>query len=68
MSNQISQIEFDSILTRCVDSLDSNSEWCGYINRALMVLFHQSGGLFLLLFTISLHLKQRVLISKLNIL
>ena len=44
MSNQISQIEFDSILTRCVDSLDSNSEWCGYINRALDGTFSSSGG------------------------
>ena len=68
MSNQISQIEFDSILTRCVDSLDSNSEWCGYINRALDGTFSSSGGLFLHLFTIFLHLKQRVLILKLNIL
>ena len=44
MSNQISQIEFDSILTRCLDSLDSSSEWCGYINRALDGTFSSSGG------------------------
>ena len=44
MSNQISQIEFDSILTRCVDSLDASSEWCGYINRALDGTFSSSGG------------------------
>ena len=44
MSNQISQIEFDSILTRCVESLDASSEWCGYINRALDGTFSSSGG------------------------
>jgi outer membrane receptor protein involved in Fe transport len=44
MSNQISQIEFDSILTRCVESLDASSEWCGYVNRALDGSFSSSGG------------------------
>ena len=44
MSNQISQIEFDSIFARCVESLDVTSEWCGYINRALDGTFSSSGG------------------------
>ena len=44
MSNQISQIEFDSIFARCLESLDVTSEWCGYINRALDGTFSSSGG------------------------